>query len=341
MPPRVSFLLPVYNEREHLGESLESIAGQDYPAEQIEIMLADGGSTDGTPRIIEEFSRLHPEIALRVLSNWARNTAVGRNLGLEAASGELVMNFSGHAVADPSLLRVLTAKLAAQPPEVAGAGCAIKSLGSATTVGRAISAVLRSPLGGSGMDSSFHAETDCDARSVAFCLYRREAIEACGRFDPQFWCGQDAELNLRLARRGYRLRFTPDTQVVHYKRPTLSGLARQMYRYGFARAAITRKFPGSFRLVFLLPTLWVVGWIALAVGSFFSPIIAVSLLTAGGLFVLMGAFAALMSGSGPAGLVLGPIGLAVLYTSYGMGLVIGFVRATPPPRGGAQPSGSD
>jgi cellulose synthase/poly-beta-1,6-N-acetylglucosamine synthase-like glycosyltransferase len=329
MPPRVSFLLPVYNEREHLGESLESIARQDYPAEQIEIMLVDGESTDGTPRIVEEFSQRHPEIALRVLANPARNTAVGRNLGLDAASGELVMNFSGHAVADAGMLRVLTAKLAAQPPEVAGVGCAIRSSGSETAVGRVIAAVLRSPLGGRGMDSSFQAAADCDARSLAFCLYRREAIDACGRFDPNFWCGQDAELNLRLARRGYRLRFTPDTHVVHYKRPTLSKLVKQMYRYGVARAAITRKFPGSFRMVFLLPALWVLGWLALAVGSFFSPTIAISTLIAGGLFFLIGAFAALMSGAGPAGLVLGPVGLAILYTSYGLGLLIGLVQPTP------------
>jgi len=325
MPPRVSFLLPVYNERERLGEALESIAGQDYPAEQIEIMLAEGGSTDGSPEIVADFSRRHPEIAVRLIANPARNTAVGRNLGLEAASGDLVMNFSGHAVAEPGMLRILTEKLAMQPPEVAGVGCAIRSASSDTTVGRVIAAVLRSPLGGSGMDSSFHAETDCDARSLAFCLYRREAIEACGRFDPQFWCGQDAELNLRLAQRGYRLRFTPDTHVVHYKRPTLRGLMRQMYRYGAARAAITRKFPGSFRLVFLLPTLWVLGWLTLIVGSFFSPIIALAALTIAGLFVVIGALAAFIAEAGPAGILLGPLAYTIIYTSYGVGFVLAIV----------------
>jgi GT2 family glycosyltransferase len=45
-------------------------------------------------------------------------------------------------------------------------------------------------LGGGGMDSSFQAAADCYARSLAFCLYRREAVEACGGFDPKFWCAR-------------------------------------------------------------------------------------------------------------------------------------------------------
>lgn len=326
MPPRVSFLLPVYNEREHLGEALESIAAQDYPPGQIEVLLAEGGSTDGTQAIVEEFGRRHPEIALRVIPNPGRNTSVGRNLGLEAASGELVMNFSGHAVAEPQMLRVLVEKLAAQPAEVAGVGCAIRSSGSATTIGRVISAVLRSRLGGGGLDSSFHAPTDCDAKSIAFCLYRREAVEACGRFDPKFWCGQDAELNLRLAQAGHRLRFTPDTHVVHYKRPTLGGLMRQMYRYGAARAAITRKFPGSFRWVFLLPVLWVLGWLGLVIGSVLSPNIAIVALACAALFVFVGAASAVIAGGGLAGLLLGPIVYAVVYKFYGLGLLAGFLK---------------
>ncbi|MCE9555539.1 MAG: glycosyltransferase [Planctomycetes bacterium] len=325
MPPRVSFLLPVYNEREHLGESLESIAAQDYPAEQIEVLLAEGGSTDGTQAIVEAFGRRHPEIALRVISNPGRNTAVGRNLGLEAASGELVMNFSGHAVAEPQMLRVLVEKLAAQPAEVAGVGCAIRSSGSATTIGRVISAVLRSRLGGGGLDSSFHAPADCDAKSIAFCLYRREAVEACGRFDPKFWCGQDAELNLRLAQAGHRLRFTPDTHVLHYKRPTLGGLMRQMYRYGAARAAITRKFPGSFRLVFLLPALWVLGWLGLTVGSFFSLTVALAMLVSAGLFVIVSAISTIAAGESLIGVLLALVVYTIIYTSYGLGFLVGLV----------------
>ena len=323
MLPRVSFLLPVYNEQEHLGEALESIAAQDYPVDRIEVLLAEGGSTDGTAAVIEAYcSRL----SMQVIPNPTRNTAVGRNLCLKHATGELVLNFSGHAVAEPRLVRTLVDKLAQEPAEVAGIGCAIESSGSKTAVGRVIAAVLRSPLGGGGaMDSSFHAASDCDVRSVAFCLYRRAAVEQIGGFDGAFWCGQDAELNLRLAKAGYRLRFTPETHVVHYKRPTLVGLMQQMFRYGAARAALTRKFPGSLRAVFLLPALWVLAWVVLAAGSMLSTTVTLVMAGCAAAFVVVGSLSAVIAGSGPAGLLLGPLVYAILYTAYGLGLFWGFL----------------
>ncbi|MCE9546969.1 MAG: glycosyltransferase, partial [Planctomycetia bacterium] len=118
MPPRVSFLLPVYNEQEHLGESLASIAAQEYPPHLIEVLVADGNSTDGTLEIVQAFRKVNPHLAVEVIANPSRNTSVGRNLCLRRATGELVMNFSGHAVARPNLLAVLTGKLANLPTEV-------------------------------------------------------------------------------------------------------------------------------------------------------------------------------------------------------------------------------
>ena len=323
MLPRVSFLLPVYNEQEHLGEALESIAAQDYPVDRIEALLAEGGSTDGTAVVIEAY---RGRLSMQVIPNPTRNTAVGRNLCLKHATGELVLNFSGHAVAEPRLVRTLVDKLAQKPTEVAGIGCAIQSSGSKTAVGRVIAAVLRSPLGGGGaMDSSYQAASDCDVRSVAFCLYRRAAVEQIGGFDSEFWCGQDAELNLRLAKAGYRLRFTPETYVVHYKRPTLGGLMQQMFRYGAARAALTRKFPGSLRAVFLLPALWVLTWVALAVSSLLSTTVAIVTAGCAAAFVVVGSLSVVFAGSGLAGLLLGPVVYAIVYTAYGLGLLGGFL----------------
>jgi GT2 family glycosyltransferase len=112
---------------------------------------------------------------------------------------------------------------------------------------------------------------------------------------------QDAELNLRLAKGGKRLRFTPDTNVVHHKRPTLRRLARQMYQYGAARAAIARKHRGSLRPVFVLPTLWVLGWLVLAIGSMFSSTIALIAAGCAALFVILGGLSPCSQAQGRSG----------------------------------------
>jgi hypothetical protein len=100
-----------------------------------------------------------------------------------------------------------------------------------------------------------------------------------------------------------------------------------MYRYGAARAAITRKCPGSFRLVFLLPALWVLGWLGLVIGSALNPIIAMVALASAALFLLVGAVSAFIAGGGLIGLLLGPLVYTVVYTFYGLGLLSGFIAS--------------
>lgn len=324
--PKVSVLLPVYNEARHVRASLQSIADQDYPLDCIEILVAHGTSTDNTAALIEEFCQANPELQIRLFENPTNNTATGRNLCLQAADGLFVLNFSAHAVADRSLIRTLTEKLRQLPPSAGGIGCALRRPLNMSRIERAISAAMLSPMGGMGrVDSSFHAKQDQVAHSVAFTLYKRELLAESGGFDDRFWCGQDAELNLRLARREHDIWFTPDTSVEHRKRSHLVAFASQMYRYGVARAKLTKKFPDSLRPVHLLPTIFVLGLAGAVVMACINVLALVGVGCGAILFVAVSFYSTARGGGDLISVLFSPLLYLLMYLTYGLGFLCGLL----------------
>ncbi|MEK6249200.1 MAG: glycosyltransferase [Planctomycetales bacterium] len=323
MLPKVSFLVPLYNEADTVLRMLQSVLGQNYPTGSLEIVIALAPSSDKTEQIVRDFMDQHPEIVMVLIDNPGGNTSTGRNLCLEKATGDYVLNFSGHAIADTSLVRVLVDKIDFLPPDVAGIGCGIQTADSGTWIGRSIASLTNSPLGGGGaVDSNYNADCDGPARSVAFTLYRTSILRQLGGFDPAFWCGQDAELNLRLAANDYRLWFTPDTRVQHIKRKRTEDFIQQMYRYGIARARLTWKHPHSFRMTFLLPSIFLLTIVLLAVGSWLTPI---QWITLAGLFAGLSFLSAMVARSTLAAIAISPFFYFTMYVSYGFGFLRGWL----------------
>src|SRR4030042_5148251 len=120
--PKVSFLMPVLNEEKTLKMCLDSLLGLDYPQEQMEILIAQGNSTDSTKEIAEEYKKKYPGL-ITLLENPTGNTSIGRNLCIEHSTGEMLMNYSGHVTADKNLLKELAVKLDQSSEDIAAVGC--------------------------------------------------------------------------------------------------------------------------------------------------------------------------------------------------------------------------
>ena len=82
--PSISIVIPTYNSERTLAQCLESIVGQDYPREKIEIVIADGGSKDKTLEIAKKFD------VDRILHNPLRTGEAGKAIGVEVAKNEIV-----------------------------------------------------------------------------------------------------------------------------------------------------------------------------------------------------------------------------------------------------------
>ncbi|MCC7352959.1 MAG: glycosyltransferase [Anaerolineae bacterium] len=264
--PFVTVIVPVYNEAAHLADCLASLLAQDYPPPRMEILVADGGSTDGSQAIVEGFARRDPRV--RLLMNPRRIAAAGLNLGLRAARGDVIARADGHAVLAPDYLRRCVDAL--RPADVAGVGGPLRGVGQGP-VGRAVALALASPFGAG--DSAYHLAQSGrprEADTVYLGAYTRAWLERVGGYNEKLAANEDYELNFRLRRAGGRILLVPEISSQTRVRETLGALARQYAGYGFWKAQMLRRHPASLRVRQAVPPLWVAVLALGALGSFWS-----------------------------------------------------------------------
>lgn len=258
--PFISVVVPVRNEAAFIGDTLTELLDQRYPADRFEILVADGESTDSTAAIVEEFQTRHANV--RLLHNGKRWSSAGRNVGVRQARGEIVLVIDGHCeLANRDHLQEVAAAFARSGADCLGRPQPL-DVSQANPLQRAIAAARDSRLG-HHPDSFIYSREErfVPAHSVAVA-YRREVFERIGLFDERFDACEDVEFNHRVAQAGLRCFFTPRIAVNYVPRGTLSGLFRQMVRYGRGRVRLLRKHRETFSAPGFVPALFVLGLIA-------------------------------------------------------------------------------
>lgn len=254
--PFVSIIIPTKNEEKHISACIQSLEESDYPKDGFELIVIDGGSTDNTINIIQKLQKEYAN--LRLVCEEEANTSVGRNIGLKNAAGELIINFSSHAIAEKNFVKVLSAKLHNSENNVAGVGCKDKiPSDQSSRVAQCIESITNTKLGGSLMHQQMEFHEEDFADSISFTAYKRNVLEKVGFFDPTIPSGDDAELNLRLRKAGYNLLYTPDTCVYRYKREKVRDFFWQMFNYGRSRMRISQKHSESVNFVYAIPMLFI------------------------------------------------------------------------------------
>lgn len=257
--PFISIVMPTLNEAAHLDRALDAIAAQTHDAERIEILVVDGGSSDGTVDIVADRMARDPRVQL--IRGSEVNTPLAMELGRERARGELIAKIDGHGWINPEFLEIAVSRLE-QDPSIGCVGGLIRPV-HGTEVERAISIARfsRAGVGGGTYTRGGRAE---EVDTVQCGVYRRDALEDAGGFDPLLPYGEDEEVNFRLREQGWRIWFEPAMEFAYRVRPSLAGLFRQYFRYGRARVAVVRKHPSFFRVKHAVPATVV---IVLGVGA--------------------------------------------------------------------------
>jgi cellulose synthase/poly-beta-1,6-N-acetylglucosamine synthase-like glycosyltransferase len=323
--PKISFILPILNEEKTIQQSLDSILNIDYPDEKKEILLALGKSTDKTNTIIDEYKKKHPRV-IKTFDNPTCNTAIGRNICIDHSTGEYLMNYSGHVIAKQNLLTVLVEKHLATSPDIVSIGCANISPEKQNFVARTASAVFSSFIGGKNVfvqNAEFDEERFTD--HISFALYKKAPVVEVGKFDPEFWCGQDAELDLRLIQKGYKILFIPKTKVYHFKRSTLKALFRQMYRYGIARVKMIKKHPKTLKVFHLIGAFFVLGIIGIALLALLQILpfwLVIGLIL---LYILVSMVSTALVTHRISSILASPVFAFLIHSGYGLGFLRGLI----------------
>ena len=237
--PGVSVLLPVLDEIEHIEDVLRELLQQDYPG-QIEIVVADGGSRDGTREWLEE--KVSRERRVVLVENERRRQSHGLNLAAAHAANPILIRADGHTRYAPDYVSRSVAAL----EELGGAvGSRMNPVGSGR-VGRAVAAAMNSPL--TMGPARFHHAIDRQEADTAYLgAFRREDFDSVGGFRA-FPSGssEDADFYYRLRRAGVRVFIDPAIVSTYSPRESFGSLWRQYWRYGQGKTEMlwaNRVFP--------------------------------------------------------------------------------------------------
>ncbi|XWX04587.1 glycosyltransferase family 2 protein [Aggregatilineales bacterium SYSU G02658] len=264
--PFVTIMMPVRNEAAFIERSLGAILAQDYPPDQMEILIADGRSDDDTVAIIQ---RIDTAGRVRVIDNPDIIQASGLNRLIEHAQGEYLIRVDGHTIIAPNYVSECVRLL--RETSAANVGGPMNPVGE-TRMGRAIAAAGRSPF---AVPSAFHVSSRAQYTDTVYMgAWPRKVITALGGYKPMR-ANEDYELNVRIRQAGGRIYFSPTLQSLYYGRQTLPALWKQYYRYGRSKVKTLRLHPRSLRPRQIVAPLFVAGLILGPIVSLFIPALAV------------------------------------------------------------------
>ena len=326
--PFVSVVMPIRNEAGYIAQGLEAVFAQDYPADRVEIIVADGMSNDGTRQIVAEIARKHPQV--RMIDNPGRIVPTGLNAGIEQARGEIVIRLDGHAEIAPDFIRQNIALLAEHPEAWVVGGPIVHS--GRNRFAKA-AAVAMSSRFGVGMAYHRFADYEGYAEEAAFPAVRNWVFDRIGNFYEALVRNQDDEFCFRVNQAGGKVFISPRVRYAYFVRDTPGKLFRQYFQYSFWRIPMIRKHKRPTTLRQFVPSLFFLAmFVLLIVGVWlWQPLVALALpvLYATAL-ILIGLSVVPRTGPVVAGLL--PLALFTMHFSYALGLAWGFVAALVYPR---------
>lgn len=224
---RVSIVAPMLNEADHVAAFVADVADQDFEGE-IELLVADGGSEDGSPERLQEESD-QAGLDLIVLLNPSRWVSSGLNACIERAQGDLIVRLDCHSRYPPDYVRRCVR--AAEETGAWNVGGMVIPEGH-TKMERAVACAMDSPFGGIGWTRQASVGSRVEVDTVTYGAFRPEAFRLAGNFDESLVRNQDDELNLRLRLAGGRIVLDPSIRVRYRPRGSLTKVFRQYYEYG-------------------------------------------------------------------------------------------------------------
>lgn len=261
----VSIIVPCYNEEKTIIQLLDGIHSQLFPIDEMEVVIADGLSEDGTRQMIEKFKQEHPELAVSVVENHNRSIPSGLNTAIKASTGEFIIRLDAHSIPKPDYVRRCIEALRKNLAENVGGIWNVQP-GNTSWIAKSIAAAGSHPLGVG--DAGYRYATQAAyVDTVPFGAYRRELLDKVGYYDESLLTNEDYELNVRIRQSGGRILLDPSIQSTYFARSNLRTLARQYMRYGYWKAQMLRKYPKTIRWRQALPPLFVLGVLLLAILS--------------------------------------------------------------------------
>ncbi len=318
--PFISVIIPVSANERLIEKCLDSIFTQSYPKDRFEVILI--GSYNGV-----SFRQKYPlEIVKADVSPGAK-----RNIGAMKAKGTVLALCDDDVVVHRDWLRTLVSHF--EDPMVAVVGGPNLNPPDLSLRERCSGYVFSSLLGSASMSTRYQPtnfavkeaeETDLISCNMAI---RKSVMEKFG-FPEEIWPNEENIFCYRVKKNGYKLLYDPKAIVWHRRRSVFLSHAKQVFRYGRGRGQMMRMYPGSAKVVHMLPSFFVLSLLAgvllSLLNSFMFTIYSVALLAYFAIVLLTSAKIAVRERDLKSVFIL-PLVFFLHHCAYGLGVLRGLL----------------
>ena len=250
--PLVSVILSAYNEAAHIEQVVHSVLCQSHPAFDLEILVIDGKSTDGTYEMIKKIAESNP--AVRLFVNEQRRIPFAWNIGLKQARGEYVCIFGGHTVYDPHYISTCLSEL--KTHDAIGCGGRVFTTAANTSLqARLVASCVGNPFGTSSKSFRNHPEGYAD--TINYPVYLRAAVMTVGGYDEQLYRNEDNDLNQRLRAHGHQLYMTWKTSCRYFVQPTIPLMLKYAWNQGYWNVIGLKRNASAHAVYHFVPAIFV------------------------------------------------------------------------------------
>ena len=234
----VSVIIPCRNEEKFIDRCLDSIIANDYPKEDLEVLVVDGMSEDRTREIVRKYADNYSWIKL--VDNPKKIVPTAMNIGIENAQGDIIMRMDAHNVYSKDYISKCAYYLNEYDADNVG-GVWITLPGDNTLMAESIALALSHPFGVGNAHYRTGAKKLKYVDTVPFGCFRKEIFKEIGLFDEDMLRNEDDEFNTRLIKNGYKILLMPDVVSYYYARDSLAKLWKMCFQYGYFKPLVVEK----------------------------------------------------------------------------------------------------
>ena len=252
---KYSIIVPVFNRPDEVDELLESLCSQTL--KDFEVVIVEDGSQKPCKDVCDKYASI---LDLHYYNKENSGPGQSRNYGVERAKGDYVIILDSDVVLPPNYMAAANSSLftlhSSLPCDAFGGPDAAHP--SFTPIQKAISYSMTSFFTTGGIRGGKGKKLDKFYPRSFNMGIRRDVYQQLGGFSKMRF-GEDIDFSYRIVEAGYKTALIPEAWVWHKRRTDFRKFFRQVYNSGIARINLTKRHPGTLKLVHLLPTVFTLG----------------------------------------------------------------------------------
>lgn len=311
----ISIIIPVLNEALYINDCLESICVADFGKLSYEIIVIDGGSSDNTVSIVNQFCSM----PIKIIHNPKAITPVSLNLGIQESSGTYICRLDAHSYYPKNyFIDLYNSSVKFNADNI---GCLCKATTKENTFfSDAIKYVLNSPSGVGNSKFRIGTKTVVQVDTVPFGFFKASIFKKYGNFNESLVRNQDIEFNKRINNNGGTVLLNPNIEFIYCARSNLNDFLKNQFLNGFWNSKtviITRSF-SCLSLRHFIPFAFIV---SLIFSLFLNITFFISLFTIHILYIVFSCRSHSFKNIAKFTLV-----NSLLHYTYGVGTLVGFLK---------------